>query len=531
MYRILITDKLGQAGLDRLNEMADIEYDVKTGLSKEELLAIIPTYEALIVRSRTQPDADIITAGTRLKIIGRAGIGVDNIDLEAATQQGIIVMNTPHANSAATAEQTMALMLATSRHTARAHAALLAGKWERANHIGTELRNKILGIIGFGHIGRLVAQHARSFGMTVIAYDPYVSESVGRDSHVELVDLEDLLPQADYITLHPVVTPETTHIINAESLAKMKPTTVLINVARGKLVDEAALAAALQSGQIAAAGIDVYEQEPPHNSPLIGLPNVTHTPHLGASTHEAQRTVAVEIVEQVADGLRQTDYRNAVNAVFPSGVKFETIRPYVELADKIGRIQYHMSDADIHKVQVEVNGSALEDSVKLIASGLLKGMLMERIPEINEINAPLLAHKHQIAISQEYGIAQIDYSNQISCRAYWLDEQGEEQSRMVAGVLFGGSEPRIVQIDRYRLEAKPEGYVIAMRNKDTPGVIGQVATLLATYEVNIAEWRLGRDTPGGEALCFINVDKEPPAVVIDALSQAKSITKVKLIRL
>lgn len=312
-YKILISDKLGQAGLDRLAEMPDMSYDMITGLSKEALIEIIPEYDALIIRSDTRPDADVIAAGKKLKVIGRAGIGVDNVDIAAATAQGVLVMNTPRSNSVATAEQTMALMLAVSRHTAPAHNSVAAGEWARARFVGTELSGKTLGIIGFGYIGRLVARRAQAFEMKVVAYDPYVPAEIAEEMGVALLSLDNLLAQADIVSLHSVVTPETANLINAETLAKMKDGVIIVNVARGKLIDELALAEALQSGKVAAAALDVYQKEPPEACPLIGLPNVLHTPHLGASSKEAQTKVGVEMVEEVADALRGVDFRNVIN--------------------------------------------------------------------------------------------------------------------------------------------------------------------------------------------------------------------------
>ncbi len=312
-YKILIADKLGKPGLERLDGMADVAYDVRTGLTKEELMAVIPAYDAVIIRSDTRLDADVLAAATRLKVIGRAGIGVDNVDVEAATAHGILVMNTPHANSVATAEQTMALILAAHRHTVKAHNSLAAGQWVRADFVGAELYCKTLGIIGFGYIGRLVAQRAQAFGMNVVAYDPYVSMDAAAQLDVSLLSLPELLAKSDVITLHAVSTAETKGIINAQTIAGMKDGVVIVNVARGKLIDEEALADALRSGKVATAAVDVYQEEPPTHSPLIGLPNVLHTPHLGASTQEAQRRVGVEIVEQVADALRGVAYRNVLN--------------------------------------------------------------------------------------------------------------------------------------------------------------------------------------------------------------------------
>jgi D-3-phosphoglycerate dehydrogenase len=319
MYRILISDKLGQAGLDRLDSMEDVAYDMITGMSKEELIAAISDYDALIIRSGTKPDAEIISAGAKLKVIGRAGIGVDNVDVDAATQHGVMVMNTPRANSVATAEQTMALMLAVSRNTVPAHNSLAAGSWDRSRFVGSELNGKTLGVIGFGYIGRLVARRAQAFGMKIIAHDPYVPEETASEIGAQLLPLPELLALADIITLHSVVTPETTNLVNSGTIAQMKDGVVIINVARGKLIDEQALALALNSGKVAAAAVDVYQQEPPEGSPLIGLPNVLHTPHLGASSKEAQRRVGVEIVEQVVDALRGTAFRNVINPLNLAG--------------------------------------------------------------------------------------------------------------------------------------------------------------------------------------------------------------------
>lgn len=315
MYHILITDKLGETGLSSLAAAPDVAFDVETSLDKEALLAIIPDYDALIVRSGTRVDADVLAVATRLKVVGRAGVGLDNIDLDAAAEYGVHVVNTPGANSVATAEHTLALMLGLSRHVVRAHASVAAGKWERAHFVGTELYGKTLGIVGFGRVGRLVAERARAFGMEVIAFDPRSADEVAAEYGVELVPLDYLLAHADYISLHAPVTPETKKMINAEAIGRMKDGTVLINVARGALVDEEVLSVALQSGKLAGAAVDVYASEPPgREHPLLGLANVIHTPHLGASTVEAQRNVAVQVVEQVLDCLREQERQQPVDA-------------------------------------------------------------------------------------------------------------------------------------------------------------------------------------------------------------------------
>lgn len=527
MYKILISDKLGQAGLDRLAQAEDAVYDLKPGMSKEELISVIPEYDALIIRSGTKVDADVLAAASKLKVIGRAGIGVDNIDVPAATTRGVIVMNTPTANSIATAEQTMALMLAASRNTAQAHASLLAGEWKRAQFTGVELFQKTLGIIGFGRIGRLVAARAQAFGMEVLAYDPYISEEIGREHNVTLVDLEDLLPQADYITLHTALVPETANIINGETINQMKDGVIILNVARGKLIDEQALAEALSSGKVKAAGIDVYRQEPPVNNPLIGLPHVVHTPHLGASTVEAQWAVATQIADQVLDALRGKDYRNALNMPFKAGPGFAAIRPYMRLGEKLGQLHAQLCDSQIKRVEIEIQGDDVDELIKPVAAGVLKGILKTTTDlPVNTINAPVLAEKAGIITSETKGIGSIDYHNLIICRAQWPGG-----SRLLAGVLIGGSEPRLVQMDQYRLEARPEGCILMMQNRDVPGVVGQVGTILAAYEVNIGEWRMGRDKPGGEALSFLNLDSHPPEEVLHALEKITAVTKVKLVSL
>lgn len=527
MFKILISDKLGNAGLEILDQADGVTYDMITGLSKEELLAKIPEYDALIIRSGTKADADVIGAGTNLKVIGRAGIGVDNVDIRAATMRGIIVMNTPTGNSVATAEQALTLMMAASRNTAQAHASLGAGEWNRSQFAGVELFQKTLGIIGFGNIGRLVAKRAQGFEMDVIAYDPFISEEVGRELGVTLVDLDDLLAQSDYITLHTALVDATRNIINADTIAQMKDGVIFINAARGKMVDEDALAAGLKSGKIRAAGLDVYQQEPPVGSPLIGLPNVVHVPHLGASTAEASRNVAIQIAEQVIDALKGTDFRNALNMPFPAGPGFNKIRPYMDLGEKLGLLQHYLADGKINCVEIEVLGEEADDLIRPVAAGVLKGALEKAIDgEVNYINAPVLAEENGITTSQSKEMSDIDYHNLITCKAKW--DGGEN---IISGVLVGGKQPRLVKVNEYHLEAKPEGFVLILQNQDVPGVIGQVGTILSAYEVNIGEWRMGRNTPGGEALSFINLDSEPVDDVLKALGKIPAITQVKLISL
>lgn len=526
MYRVLISDRLGEAGLQRLERAEDATCEYRPDLDRDALLSTIAGYDALIVRSGSLVDAELLEKGERLRVVGRAGHSVDNIDIRSATMRGIIVMNAPRANAVAIAEQTMALMLALSRHTVAAHASMQAGDWRRPAFVGVQLSQKTLGIIGFGHIGRLVARRAQAFGMEVLAYDPYVSEKVGRELGVLLVDLDDLLGQSDYVTLHTSVTPETRGMINAQTIAQMKEGARFINAARGALVDEAALANALKQGRLAGAAVDVYQSEPPHDSPLIGLQNVIHTPHLSASTVEAQRDVATQIVDQVLDALRGTDYRNTINMPFPSGQSFAEARPYMDLAEKMGLLQSSLAPATIRRIEVEVSGDTVDQLVRPVAAALLKGLLAQTLSQtVHLINAPLLAEEHGISISQTMGVASGDYPNLISCRVHW---EGDGH-RVLSGALFGGSQPRIVQVDHFQIDAKPQGAVLIMENEDVPGVIGQVGTILAAYNVNIGEWRMGREAPGGRALSFISLDSDVPQPVLEALAKISAVTNLKLV--
>ena len=528
MFRVLVADKLGKAGLDRIQSAGDVQADVKTGQNKAELLKIIGDYDAIIIRSTTKLDADLLAAARQLKVVGRAGVGVDNVDVKAATARGVIVMNTPEANAIAAAEQTMALMLAASRYTVQSHSLVKEGKWGRSAFTGIQLYRKKLGLIGFGRIARLVATRAQAFGMEVVAFDPYVSEEIGQEVGVTLVDLNELFEQADYISLHASKSPETERIVNADTLSRVKDGVILVNTARGALVDEAALASALKSGKVRAVGTDVYSQEPPtSDNPLIGLPNVVHTPHIGASTVEAQRDVSIKIVDQVLDALRGDDFRNSINVPFQAGPDYATVLPYMTLAEKIGALHFHMAPAPIRRVEVELRGDAIEDMTRPVAAALLKGLLESFLADaVNYVNAPVLAEEHGIAIAQSKGLSAADYANVIYCRAHW-----DDGDRVIAGVLFGGRQPRIVQVSHHHLDADPTGPLLIMLNKDVPGVIGQVGTILGAYEVNIGEWRMGRNKPGEEALSFINLDSEPPPAALDALKKVPAITKLKFLDL
>ena len=528
MHKILVSDRLGQDGIDLLNEYDDVEYDLKTDLSHSQLISIIKDYDALIVRSATQADADLIQAAEKLKVIGRAGIGVDNIDITKATEKGIIVMNTPQANTIATAEHTMTMMLAISRHTAPAHQHVISGNWGKSKFTGQQLYRKTLGLIGFGRIARRVAAYAKSFNMHIIAYDPFVSEEIASEHQVKLVNLEELLGSADYISLHTVATAETEKIINEDTLKQTKPGVIVINSARGKLIDEQALALALKSGQVKAAAVDVYRNEPPQNDhPLIGLENVLSLPHLGASTNEAQRDVARQIVEQVVDALNQVDFKNSINMPFSTGAEFQQIQPYITLAEKIGSLQFYMADEPIEKIEIEINADNASTLVRPVACGVLKGLL-DHIHggNVNYISAPALAQSHGITITQSQSQHQTDFSSLVNVKCQFNDKS----TRVISGTLFDGR-ARIVKISNYHLDIDPSGTILVMLNHDVPGVIGKVGTILADHEINIAEWRLGRTEIDQQAMAFINLDNVPEERVIEQILAIDAVIKAKVIQL
>ncbi|MGB5760639.1 MAG: phosphoglycerate dehydrogenase [Acidimicrobiales bacterium] len=528
MFNVLISDKLGDDGVAVFDAADDVSVDVRTGLSEAELVEAIVDYDALVVRSGTQVTAPVLEAGKRLKVVGRAGVGTDNVDVDEATRRGVIVMNTPDANTTATAEHTFALIMAAARNIVAAHNSVAAGRWERSAFTGSELKGKVLGVIGFGRVGRAVATRAQAFDMSILAYDPFVSERVGRDSKVELVELEDLLAASDFVTLHTALSDETTNLINVERLAMMKEGAVLVNAARGGLVDAKAVADALDSGRLRVAAIDVFATEPPPaDHPLLDHPKVIHTPHLGASTTEAQRSVAIQIADQVLLALRGERIDNSVNLAFSPGLDFARVNPFISLAAKIGRLQCAMADSAIEQVELELYADDAEELMRPVAAGLLKGILDAAMPDsVNFVNAPVLARDHGLKISRSVGLGEPDYRNQITCRVSW--GQGE---RTISGVVFSDDHPRIVQVSTYRLEADPTGTVLLMLNNDVPGVIGAVGGVLGDFGINIAEWRLGRNPDRTQALSFINLDSAPDEAVIERLRHLDAVNKAVVVQL
>lgn len=528
MFKILITDKLSQQGLARLEEATDVVFDIVTGLSLDDLLERIPPYDALIIRSSVRITEEVLARAGSLKVIGRAGVGIDNVDLNAASLRGVMVMNTPDANTIATVEHTIAMLLALCRHLPQAHQALKSGGWDRHAFAGTQLYRKTLGVIGLGRVGSRVAIRCQAFGMKVLAYDPYIGDDVARELKIKLVDLDELLAQSDFISLHTALTPDTEGLINAAQIARMKDGVRLVNCARGALINEADLVEALRSGKMAGAALDVFAEEPLlPDSPLRELDNVILTPHLAASTVEAQRDVSTKIVDQVLDALRGVDFRNTINMPVIDPKVFRELQPYLQLVEKVGSLQTQLAEGRIARVEVEFKGEAISDHVKPLTVALLKGLLDPVLEErVNYINAPHLARRRGITVSQTRGLNTPDYPNLISCRALWEDGQ-----RVIAATLFHRNEPRIVQIDQYRMDARPAGHLLVVSSRDIPGVIGKLGTILGSHGINIAAWRYGRTAPGGDALSLLGIDSEATPDVIAELEAFEPVYEVKRVKL
>jgi D-3-phosphoglycerate dehydrogenase len=526
-YKILITDNLSPQGLARLESAEDIEFDIITGLSPEEFIKTIPPYDGLIIRSSVKVTKDVLAAATNLKAIGRAGVGVDNVDVDEASMRGVIVMNTPGANTIATAEHTMALLTAMCRNVGQAYRSLKKGRWDRKKYMGIQLYRKTIGIIGLGRIGARVASYCQGFGMEVIAFDPYLTDEVAEQLKVERVELPELFSRADFISLHAASTPDSKHIINANTIAQMKDGVRIVNSARGALIDEAALVDALKSGKIAAVALDVFPEEPmPDDSPLRDLDNVTITPHLAASTIEAQSDVSTQIVDQMLDVLHETDFRNVINFPLVDASVLKTLRPFLHLAEKMGALQTQLADGAIKRLEINITGSEITGHLKPITIAILKGILDTVLHEkVNYVNAPHLAEQRGITISQATGQPHSDYNNLITCCAEW-----DGGSHTISGTLFSRNEPRIVQFDSYRVDVKPEGIILIVNNQDRPGFIGAVGSILGLSDINISIWRYGRNE-AGQAISFIGIDTDAPERVINTLRNLELVTNIKKVRL
>ncbi|RMG45839.1 MAG: phosphoglycerate dehydrogenase [Acidobacteria bacterium] len=522
MYRIVVTDRVAEEGLARLR--AEPDFDVRSipGAPRQEIEAALADADALIVRSGTRVDRGLLAAAPGLKVVGRAGIGVDNIDVEAATERGVVVLNTPDANAKTTAELTIAHLLSLSRHLPQADRSVREGRWERSRFIGTEVAGKTLGIVGFGTIGRIVAKRALGLEMRVLAHDPFVTEEVMRDAGVEPADLDRLLAESDYVTLHCPANEATRGLISEDRLRRMKKGARLINCARGSLVDEEALVRVLQEGHLAGAALDVYAQEPPEGSPLLGLENVVLTPHLGASTREAQSAVARAIAEQVARFLRTGEAVGAVNLPPVATEELRRAEPYARLAERLGRLLSRLAPGPMGRVQVALYGAAAAADTRAIAAGALAGILADRVDApVNRVNAPLLARRQGIELVETRSDRARDFVSlvEVGCRV------GHEPV-VVAGTLLGGRDPRLVRIGSFDIEAVPEGTLLVTRHEDRPGVIGALGTLLGESGVNIARMHVGSSAEEPDAIAILSLDRPLDERALEAVRRLPPIRRV-----
>jgi D-3-phosphoglycerate dehydrogenase len=519
----LVADSISPKGVELLRSTPDFDVTVKTGMSPEELAQTLPEFDALIVRSATKVTEEVLRSPGRLRAIGRAGTGVDNIHLEAATRAGVVVMNTPGGNSLAAAELTLAHLLAMARNVPQANADLRDGRWERKRYMGVELAGKVLGIVGLGRIGREVAKRARAFRMDVIGYDPYVTAEAAENAGVRYMALDELVPQADFISLHVPLTPETKHLFDAERIGKMKPDARIINCARGGLIDEAALVQALEAGGIAGAALDVFENEPPTDKQLLNNDKIISTPHLGASTSEAQERVATEIAEKIRDYIQSGVILDAVN--FPSIDReaYEELGPAMDLAERLGTFLAQIVEGGFKRFEVRTFGYMKDYSLKPIVMAATKGLLTPLVEGgVSYVNSLALANERGITVEDGRSSEPTPFKGLL--RLILETDQGKTT---VAGTFFGANRPRLVEVDGVTLESRPSGHLLVFRNRDVPGVVGKIGSILGQADVNIAGIQLGRFQDGESAVSIITVDGPVPA---DALDQIRSIDEIVLAR-
>lgn len=524
--KILISDNISKKCIDILKN-SGLDVDVKTGMKPAELKACIGKYHGIIIRSATKLTSDIINAAIKLRVIGRAGSGLDNVDKSAATKKGIVVMNTPGGNTITTAEHTFALLVSLSRKIPQATMSMKEGKWEKKKFLGVELFHKTLGIIGIGNIGGQVAKRAQGFEMNVITYDPFLSEEKAQAIGVEKVELHDVFKRSDFITIHTPLTAETKNLINKKTLAEMKKGVRIINCARGGIINEKDLYEALAEGKVAGAALDVFEKEPADNNPLLTLDNVVSTPHLGASTKEAQENVAVAVAEQVADYLINGTIRNAIN--FPSipSDQVSRLRPYIDLAEKLGSFASQLFEGGITEISIEYQGDASEINTAPVTIAAIKGFLTPILEEtVNFINAPVIAKERGIEVKETKSADAGDYQSMVAIRL-----KAEETERYVAGTLFSKKDPRIVFIDTFKVEIVPFGELLFIYNNDKPGVIGNIGMLLSKNNINIARMHFGRETPGGTAISVVTIDTPATSKIIETIKRLPNILSIKQISL
>lgn len=525
--RVLVSDNLDEVGVQMFREADGIDVDVKTGLSHDELKSIIGNYDALVIRSATKVTADIMDAAPRLKVVGRAGIGLDNVDVSAATKRGIIVMNTPTGNVVTTAEHAIAMILSLSRNIPLGTATLKAGKWEKKRLQGREVFNKTLGVIGFGKIGSIVADRARGLRMQVIVHDQYVMPKTIEKAGFESVSLEDLYRRADYITIHVPKMKETIGFINKDSFEKMKDGVMLINCARGGIVNEQDLYEAMKSRKVAGAALDVFETEPPGNSPLLELDSFICTPHLGASTKEAQINVAIAVAEQIISYLQTGTIINAVNVSSVTGELLEKLRPYLTLGDRMGCMLTQLSEGPLKEVAIEYMGDFKGMDLAPISTAVIKGILTPMLKEmVNSVNAPLMAKDRGIMVTESVKADAENYLQLIKVRAVTT-----QMSTTLSGTVFGKNEIRVLQINDFRLEMIPDGHAALIHNLDRPGAIGSIGVTLGKNNINIGRMHVGQDKEGDRNIIFLCTDTSIPDNVVEqlrALPMVKTVIPLEL---
>jgi D-3-phosphoglycerate dehydrogenase / 2-oxoglutarate reductase len=521
--KVLISDELSPRAVEIFSERG-CDVDFKPGLKPAELRAIVGNYEGLAIRSATKVTAEVLAEAKKLKVVGRAGIGVDNVDIKSATAHGVVVMNTPFGNAITTAEHAIALMFAVARQIPEANASTQAGKWEKNRFMGTELSFKTLGLIGCGNIGSIVAERAIGLKMRVVAYDPFLSDQHAQELGVEKATLDQVLARADFITVHTPLTEQTKNILSRANLMKTKKGVRIINCARGGLVDELAVRDLLVSGHIAGAGFDVFTEEPAKTNVLFGAPNLVSTPHLGAATVEAQENVALQVAEQMADYLLTGAVVNSLNMPNVSAEDAPKLAPYLELAEKLGSFAGQLTDTDIKAVSIEYEGQVAALNIKPLSQVALMGVLRPQLTSVNMVNAPVIARERGIEVAEVKHERASDYNSMIR-----LTVTTDHYTRAVTGTLFGGKHPRIVDIKGIEIEAEFAPHMLYITNDDKPGFIGRLGTILGENKVNIATFHLGRDKPGGSAIALVQVDQPISPALLGKIAAVEGVVQAKVL--
>lgn len=526
MPKVLVSDKLSPTAVQVFKDNnIDVDYLPDIGKDKEKLLEIIPQYDGLAIRSATKVTAKIIAVATNLKVVGRAGIGVDNIDIPAATAKGIIVMNTPFGNSITTAEHAISMMLALARQIPEADASTRASKWEKSRFMGVEVTNKIFGLIGCGNIGSIAADRAQGLRMKVIAFDPFLTPERALELGVEKVELDELLSRADFISLHTPLIDATRNILDADAFAKMKDGMRIINCARGGLIDEEALASALKSGKVKGAALDVFLSEPARDNPLFDLPNVICTPHLGASTGEAQENVAIQVAEQLSAYLNDGEITNALNFPAISAEEAPLLTPFIKLAEMLGSFAGQLTETGLKGIKIEYEGDVAQMNVKPMSAAALTGLLRPLLGDVNMVSAPALAKERGIVMEVTTREQQGAYDNYIR-----ITVESETQIRSVAGTTFGNGEPRLIQVKGINMDAELSPNMLYITNEDKPGFIGRLGTLLGNLQINIANFNLGRMEKGQDAIALINIDNEMSVEQLAKIAALEGVVQAKSLR-